>query len=135
MEILKQELANTKNSIKSNSTNDRKVGKGKGGNNTNPKVGNLPTKKVGNNTNLTDAQVRRMVQLYHTAKNAINGDHILCPACEIQFEKSRNKIYCSSWKNKRPDGGNCSDDYKNGVDPKRLKALANKRRKQRMATA
>jgi len=79
---------------------------------------------------ITDQQIKKMKRLYKKAKQTKNGHFIKCPTCELSYTKTRNKIFCSHSRNKRDDGGNCSDEYHNAINPDRQKALANKRRKQ-----
>ena len=79
---------------------------------------------VGNSTDsvITD----RMQQLYLKSQKTKSGEGVQCPVCERSFIKTGFKIFCSN-KGK----GNCADEYKNILNPERLKALENKRRKQR----
>ena len=84
---------------------------------------------------VTDQQIKKMIRLYNKAKETKNGHFIKCPVCELNYTKTRNKIFCSHSRNKRGDGGNCSDEYHNAINPDRQTALINKRRKAGRAKA
>ena len=73
----------------------------------------------------TEHQISKMIKLHLKAKKTKNGHSIKCPVCELSYTKTRNRIFCSNG-----GKGNCSDKFYNAVKPERLKALANKRRKQ-----
>lgn len=98
------------------------------------KDGNIPTSKKAVITDYANKDVidrmERMKALYLIAQNAKSGEQFKCPTCKKQLIKKGMKIFCSNSRNKKPDGSNCADEYKNIVKPERLKALANKRRKQ-----
>jgi hypothetical protein len=68
-----------------------------------------------------DSSVERMRELYRASQNAKKGDIVLCPTCEKRMMKTGIKIFCSNSKNKRSDGGNCSDEYHNAINPDRLR--------------
>ena len=79
---------------------------------------------VGNTTDSVTTE--RMLQLYLKSQKTKSGEGVQCPVCERSFIKTGFKIFCSN-KGK----GNCADEYKNILNPERLIALENKRRKQR----
>ena len=81
---------------------------------------------VGNSTDSVTTE--RMLQLYLKSQETKSGEGVQCPVCERSFIKTGFKIFCSN-KGK----GNCADEYKNILNPERLIALENKRRKQRAA--
>lgn len=61
--------------------------------------------------------------------NAPTGSLIHCPHCHAQFTKRNSRhLFCSNNRNKRADGGNCSDEYHNAHDPKRLQYLVKRKR-------
>ena len=62
--------------------------------------------------------------------NARVGERVNCPNCGKTFTKRNSRhLFCSNNRNKREDGGNCSDEYHNAKDPLRLEALKVLRRK------
>ena len=62
----------------------------------------------------TAHDIDRMRAVYAKTKAAKNGDSVRCPVCELQYNKSRNKIFCNN-----KGAGNHSDLYKNLIKPER----------------
>ena len=68
---------------------------------------------------------------YAQVQAAKVGYTVNCPNCGTTFVKANKwHTFCSNNRKPRADGGNCSDDYHNAIDPQRLDVLkALKRRK------
>ena len=57
------------------------------------------------------------------------GQSVHCPICGRNFVKANKwHLFCSNNRKPRADGGNCSDDYHNAHDPKRLQYLVKRKR-------
>ena len=80
-------------------------------------------KEVNEAANHSD--IEQMKRRYAQSQQTASGKEVICPVCECHFKKTGFKIFCSN-KGK----GNCADEYKNILNPERLTALNNKRRKQ-----
>ena len=68
--------------------------------------------------------------VYAQVQAAKVGHTVNCPHCGKAFVKANKwHTFCSNNRKPRADGGNCSDDYHNTIDPNRLEAVkAMKRR-------
>jgi hypothetical protein len=75
---------------------------------------------VNTNPKYDEQKQERMMELHHIAKNSVNQSTIKCPVCEKDFLKSRGSIFCSN-----KGRGNCSDRYKNIINPDRQKRFIN----------
>jgi hypothetical protein len=64
-----------------------------------------------------DSRVEDAKKRYETAKVAITGAHVGCPYCATEFQKKNTMhLYCSN-----SGAENCSDNYKNLIDPARIR--------------
>lgn len=69
---------------------------------------------------------------YRTAMDAPTGSKIACPNCgAVVVKRNQQHTFCSNSRKPRGDGGNCSDDWHNAKDPKRMEALKAKSRKRK----
>ena len=61
---------------------------------------------------------------YAQVQAAKVGHTVNCPNCGAAFVKANKwHTFCSNNRKPRTDGGNCSDDYHNAIDPERIAAL------------
>jgi endogenous inhibitor of DNA gyrase (YacG/DUF329 family) len=87
---------------------------------------------VGNQSPLQTSVLQTSVEAYRKAEEAAAGTIINCPNCGKPFKKAnRFHIFCSHSRNKREDGGNCSDEWHNAKDPARMEALKAKSRRRK----
>ena len=62
--------------------------------------------------------------VYAQVQAAKVGHTVNCPHCGKTFVKANKwHTFCSNNRKPRADGGNCSDDYHNTIDPNRLEAV------------
>lgn len=92
----------------------------------------VQTSVITDTSNLQTSVIQTSVDAYGKAESAVAGTVINCPNCGKSFKKvNRFHIFCSHSRNKRDDGGNCSDEYHNKLNPERAEVLKarNRRRK------
>lgn len=69
---------------------------------------------------------------YKAAMDVPTGSKIACPNCgSVVVKRNQQHTFCSNSRKPRADGGNCSDEWHNQRDPKRMEALKAKSRRKR----
>jgi hypothetical protein len=92
----------------------------------------VQTSVITDTTHLQTSVLQTSVEAYRKAEGAEAGTIIDCPNCGKSFKKvNRFHIFCSHSRKKREDGGNCSDEWHNKLNPERAEVLKarNRRRK------
>ena len=83
-------------------------------------------KQVSVNTGNCNTGIQNSVYstAYAQVQAAKVGHIVNCPNCGATFVKANKwHTFCSNNRKPRADGGNCSDDYHNAIDPQRLEAV------------
>ena len=83
-------------------------------------------KQVSVNTGNCNTGIKNSVYstAYAQVQAAKVGHIVNCPNCGATFVKANKwHTFCSNNRKPRADGGNCSDDYHNAIDPQRLEAV------------
>ena len=83
-------------------------------------------KQVSVNTGNCNTGIQNSVYstAYAQVQAAKVGYTVNCPNCGTTFVKANKwHTFCSNNRKPRADGGNCSDDYHNAIDPQRLEAV------------
>ncbi|OQX11456.1 MAG: hypothetical protein BWK73_17745, partial [Thiothrix lacustris] len=93
----------------------------------------LQTSVITDTPHLQTSVLQTSVEAYRKAENAAAGTVIDCPNCGKSFKKvNRFHIFCSHSRKKREDGGNCSDEFHNKLNPERAEALKAKKRRRKV---
>ncbi|UOG91791.1 MAG: hypothetical protein L3K52_16625 [Candidatus Thiothrix sulfatifontis] len=92
----------------------------------------LQTSVITDTPHLQTSVIQTSVDAYGKAESAAAGTVIDCPNCGKSFKKvNRFHIFCSHSRKKREDGGNCSDEFHNKLNPERAEVLKAKHRRRK----